>query len=68
MIFLHELPPEHPDRNRPLLGCNFKLRLSKVWKSVKLNYAIQNDTYNDLADVWTHHTDFTWDNPHEKTS
>lgn len=64
MIFLHDLPPEHPDRNRPLLGCNFKLRSSKVWKYVMPNYAIQDATYNDLRpDVWTHQTDWTWDDP-----
>jgi hypothetical protein len=63
MIFLADLPPEHPDRNRPLLGCNFKLHVSKVWKYVMPNYAIQDNNYNELADVWTHQTDWTWETP-----
>ena len=62
MVFLHELPPEHPDRNRPLVGAWYQWRQhTKLWKEVKETFKIAGKTYNELALAWTENDRFTFD-------
>jgi len=53
---LKDLPPDHPDRNRPLVGMFNRSRGSKLWYEVMPAFGIANKTYNQLAACWT-----TWD-------
>ena len=64
MKLLHELPPEHPDRNRPLAGVRYRWRGSKgAWSEVKPTFRIARNTYNELGPAWVEHDHFTWDTP-----
>lgn len=53
MTFLHELPVDHPDRNRPLARCFYRWREAKTWREVKPTFGIAKKTYNDLGPSWT---------------
>lgn len=53
MPYLHELPADRPDRNRPLAGMFYRWRQGKTWREVLDTYAIAGATYNDLGPAWT---------------
>lgn len=59
---LHALPAEHPDRNRPLVGCYYRWRGSRrsTWKRVTPNYAIARHPFNALGEAWTRWNDWSW--------
>lgn len=54
MPFLHELPTDHPDRNRPLLGFRYTMPgIMAKTTEVTASFGIAKKTYNDLGPVWT---------------
>jgi len=60
---LNDLPPDHPDRNRSLLGARYRWQLGKTWREVKPGFGIAQSTYNDLGPAWTDNDVFTFDSP-----
>jgi len=64
LVLLHTLPADHPDRNKPLLGCFYKWKFGVMWNEIKAPYGIANSTYNQLSEDWTDNYFFTWDAPH----
>jgi len=60
MKMLHELPKNHPDRNRPLAGCRYRWRKGKAWKTIKPTFGIAASSYNDLGTAWTDNDVFCW--------
>lgn len=57
---LHELPPDHPDRNRPLAGCFYRWKNAKVWREIFPTYGIAKRTYNELGEAWADNDVFSW--------
>jgi hypothetical protein len=55
IIYLNDLPPEHPLRNTPLIAIGaFYLPLgAKVWREVFPAFGIAKCTFNELGEVWT---------------
>ena len=53
-MFLHELPKDHPDRNRPLLGFSYTMPglMAKI-TTVTPSFGISKCSYNELGIVWT---------------
>lgn len=62
-VLLHNLPPDHTDRNRPLIGCYYKWKFGVMWNQIKAPYGIAIYTYNQLSEGWTDNDYFTWDAP-----
>ena len=62
MTYLHELPVDHKDRNRPLVGCWYHWREGKTRKQIKDTFKIAKNTYNELGSCWTDNDLFTFDN------
>lgn len=60
-VLLHTLPPDHPDRNKPLLGCFYKWKFCVIWYEIKSDYGIANMTYNQLTAGWSENIFFSWD-------
>lgn len=60
---LNDLPPDHPDRCRPLLGARYRWRLGKTWREVKPSYGVATNCFNDLGSAWTDNDVFTFDDP-----
>jgi hypothetical protein len=60
---LDALPTDHPDRNKPLVGCWYKWRDGKMWNQIKSTYGIACTTYNDLGPAWAVNDVFCW-NPY----
>ena len=58
---LEDMPEGHPDRNRPLAGCFYKMRDSKAWKEITPSYKIARVSYNEFSDVWTSPSVFSWE-------
>ena len=52
-MILNNLPTDHPDRNKPLLGAFYKRHDAKLWKEIKPNYKISKSTFNQLGEAWT---------------
>jgi hypothetical protein len=63
LVLLHTLPADHPDRNKPLIGCFYKWKFGVMWNEIKAPYGIANSTYNQLSEGWTDNDFFTWDAP-----
>lgn len=61
MIFLHELPPDHPDRNKPLVGCKYRWKEATLLREITPSMKIAKVCYNDLAPLWTDNDVFTFD-------
>src|SRR4030067_970429 len=57
---LHDLPAEHPDRNRPLAGCWYRWTKGKAWREVKQTFGITQSSYNDLGPAWIERSVFFW--------
>lgn len=57
---LHELPVNHPDRNRSLAGCFYRCKNAKVWREIKGSFAIAPCSFNDLGSAWTDNDVFSW--------
>jgi hypothetical protein len=55
IIYLNDLPLEHPLRNTPLIAIGaFYLPLgAKVWREVFPAFGIANKNFNELGEVWT---------------
>jgi hypothetical protein len=55
IIYLNDLPQEHPLRNAPLIkiGAFYLARGSKVWREIFPAFGISKFTYNELGEVWT---------------
>jgi hypothetical protein len=52
---LDELPEEHPLRNMPLADLEAQYQLLTAgpgWRTVKPNFGIANNTFNELGPVW----------------
>ena len=62
-VLLHTLPHDHPERNRPLVGCYYKWKFGVMWNEIKPAFGIANSTYNQLSESWTDNDFFTWDAP-----
>lgn len=60
-MYLNDLPSDHPDRNRPLVGCFYKHRDAKVYREVLPTYKIAQKTFNQLGPSWTTSDVFTYD-------
>jgi hypothetical protein len=60
---LDMLPADHPDRNKPLVGCWYKWREGKAWNQIKMTYGIAKNTYNQLGPAWAANDVFCW-SPH----
>lgn len=60
MTSLDTLPPNHPDRNRPLAGCWYKYKTAKLWSEITPTFKIARVTYNDLGNAWTQYDIFSW--------
>lgn len=65
MELLADLPPDHPDRRRPLVECWYRHKGMKAWHHVESTFAIAGACYNSLGETWTRHDDWCW-NPEEK--
>jgi hypothetical protein len=63
MQILNDLPRDHPDRNRPLLGGWYRWREAKLWKEIKPTFLISRVTFNDLGTTWTDFDVFTFEEP-----
>lgn len=63
MRLLHELPHNHPDRNRSLVGCWYRWKDGKTWKEIMPSFKIvkRECSYNDLGPCWTDNDVFTFD-------
>lgn len=65
MNYLNDLPQEHPDRNRPLVGAFYRWQhFKKTWKEIMPAFRIAQCTFNDLAPCWTDNDRFTFENPY----
>jgi hypothetical protein len=60
MALLSELPLDHEERNKPLVGCWYKFKYAKDWKEIKAHFRIANKTYNELGLAWTENDIFCW--------
>lgn len=58
---LHELPPDHPDRCRPLLGARYRWKHGKLWRKITPAFGIAANCFNDLGPAWTDNDIFTFD-------
>jgi len=58
--FLNDLPVNHPDRNRPLVGCWYRWKNGKMWKEIKPTFPIASKTFNELGPTWTENDVFTF--------
>ena len=58
---LNDLPPNHPDRNRPLLGARYRWKQGKTWRTVTPAFGIAVNCFNDLGSAWTDNDVFTFD-------
>lgn len=61
MTTLDKLPVDHPDRNRPLVGCSYRWVGGGVWREILPTYAIANNVYNDLGPAWAETCVFRWE-------
>lgn len=59
-MMLHELPVDHPDRNKPLVGCFYRNKNANVWREVFPAFNIAKKAYNDLAPCWTDNDVWRW--------
>ncbi|MCR9292888.1 MAG: hypothetical protein NXI32_09225 [bacterium] len=65
---LHQLPFDHPDRKRPLIGCWFGFNIHPDdWEQVAEDSPIAYLSYNQLGPAWTCAYWFQWNeaNPDE---
>lgn len=60
-VLLHTLPEDHPDRNKPLLGCYYKWKWGVLWIEIKATDTIAKLSFKDIGDVWSNHSFFSWD-------
>ncbi len=51
--YLNDLPHEHPDRNRPLVGCWYRWKHAKNWMEIKQSFGIALFSFNQLGPTWT---------------
>lgn len=57
---LEELPSDHVDRNKPLVGCWYRYKDKTFWREIFPTYRIANKTFNDLNDAWTRNSVFSF--------
>lgn len=55
---LHELPPGHELRTRPLAGAQVRNRNSKLWRDITPSWAIAKNCYDQLGFAWTKTNEF----------
>lgn len=68
MVFLHELPIDHADRNRPMVGCWYRWKRGKTYKEVKKTFRIARFSFNELGPAWVENDVFTFDKPNRSTA
>lgn len=64
-VYLHELPPDHPERNQPLEGAFYGPKGTALkrtgWKQVLPSYKLAKRTYNDLGPAFTQYDWWTFE-------
>lgn len=59
-VYLNDLSPEDPRRNKPLAGAYYMNKGFKILRQVLPSYGIAKSTYNELGDAWTATSLFWW--------
>lgn len=59
-VLLHTLPDDHPDRNKPLVGCSYMSKWSVMWVEIKADYPLSTYSFNQVSESWRDLFFFSW--------